>query len=68
MKFNYQNNLQSRKDSEFVFSYVYLLYYKCYRINPNYTGSYMDYPDWIKNKKPKQNLSIKKEKHAFNMH
>ena len=38
-------------DSEFVFDYVNLLYYKCYKINLNRGGSYIDSPDWIKNKK-----------------
>ena len=26
--------------SDFLFDYVYLLYYKCYKINPNCGGSY----------------------------
>ena len=30
---------------------AYLLYYKCHKINPNRGGSYIDSPDWIKNKK-----------------
>ena len=30
------------KDSEFIFDYVHLLYYKCHKINPNYGGSYID--------------------------
>ena len=37
------------KGSEFVFDYVQLLY--CHKINPNRSGSYIDSPDWIKNKK-----------------
>ena len=24
---------------------------KCHKVNPNHGGSYIDYPDWIKNKK-----------------
>ena len=39
------------KGSDFVFSYVHLLYYKCHRIYLNRGGSYIGYPDWIKNKK-----------------
>ena len=39
------------KDSEFVFDYVQLLYYKCHEINPNRGGSYIDSPDSIKSKK-----------------
>ena len=35
---------------EFVFD-VQLLYYKCHKINRNHEGSYVDSPDWIKNKK-----------------
>ena len=30
---------------------VQLLYYKCYKTNPNRGGSYIDSSDWIKNKK-----------------
>ena len=39
------------KGSEFVFDYVRLVYYKCHKVNPNHGGSYIDSPDWIKNKK-----------------
>ena len=31
--------------------YVNLLYYRCYKINPNRGGLYIDSPDWIINKK-----------------
>ena len=47
----YQNNLESVKGSDFIFHYVHLLYYKCHEINPNRGGSYINSPDWIKNKK-----------------
>ena len=40
LKNRYQNNVESMKGSEFVFDYVHLLYYKCYKINPNHGGSY----------------------------
>ena len=30
LKNGYQNNLELMKGSEFVFDYVYLLYYKCH--------------------------------------
>ena len=40
LKNRYQNNLESLKGSEFVFGYVHLMYYKCYKINPNRGGSY----------------------------
>ena len=42
------------KDSEFVFDYVQLLYYKCHKINLNRDGSYIDSPDWINRKKKQQ--------------
>ena len=48
LKNRYQNNLESMKDSGFFFDYVHLLYYKCH---PNNGGSYIDFADWIKNKK-----------------
>ena len=37
--------------SGFIFDCAHLLYYKCHKINLIYTGSYIDSPDWIKNKK-----------------
>ena len=55
------------KGSEFVFDYVYLLYYKCHKTNQNHGGSYIDSPNWIKIKKAKKILSIKKIIIAFNM-
>ena len=42
LKNRYQNNLKSMKRSEFVFDYVQLLYYKCYKLNPNHGGSYIE--------------------------
>ena len=36
--------------SDFIFNCVYLLYYKCYKINFKLGGSYIDSPDWIKTK------------------
>ena len=50
LKNRYQNNLQTMIGSEFVFDYVQLLYYKCHKMNLTGSGSYMDSPDWIKNK------------------
>ena len=41
----YQNNLELMKGSEIVFTYVYLLYSKCHKMNPNCGGSYIDSPD-----------------------
>ena len=31
--------------------YLYLLYYKCHKVNTNCGRSYIDSPDWMKNKK-----------------
>ena len=47
----YQNNLESKKGTEFIFDYVHLLYFKCHEINPNRSVSYIDSPDWIKKQK-----------------
>ena len=42
IKNRYQNNLEPMRGSEFVFDYVQLLYYKCYKTNLNCGGSYTD--------------------------
>ena len=34
----------SMKDSDFIFDCVYLLYYKCYKINLNHCRSYIGSP------------------------
>ena len=49
------------KVNELVFHYVHLLYYKCYKMNPNQGESYVYSRDWIKNEKAAIN-SIKKKK------
>ena len=41
------------RDSDFIFDCVYLLYYKCHKINFKSVGSYIDSTDSIKNKKAK---------------
>ena len=52
----YQIGLEtSMEGSEFASNCVQLLYYKCHKKNPNRGGSYIDSPDWIKNKKCFQN-------------
>ena len=38
------------KGSEFVFNCIQLLYYKCPKVNPNRGESYINSPDWMKNK------------------
>ena len=48
LKNRYQNNLESMKGSEFLFDYVYLLYYKCHKIKLTRGWPYIDSPDWIK--------------------
>ena len=50
-RYQYQNNLESMKGSNSVFDYVFLLSCKCIKVNPNHSGSKIDSPDWIKNKK-----------------
>ena len=41
----------SMKGSGFIFDCVHLLYYKGHKENFKSSGSYIDSPDWIKNKK-----------------
>ena len=53
------------KETDFVFDYVQLWYYKCYKINLNFGGSYIDSPDWIKTKKTATNPIIKKDSKCF---
>ena len=52
------------KGREFGFDNVYLLYYKCHRINPSQGGSYKDSPDQDKKKATKM-LSIQKIINGF---
>ena len=48
----YQEGLDTKmKGSNFVFDSDDLLYYKFHKISLNRGGSYIDSPDWIKNKK-----------------
>ena len=37
--------------SNFVFDCVQLLRSKCHKTNPNYGGSYIDFPDWTEKQK-----------------
>ena len=53
------------KGIELVFDYVHLLYYKCRKMNLYRGGSYIDYPDWIKNKKATINPTNKKDHKCF---
>ena len=55
----YQSNLEKLiRGSEFVFDYLYLLYYKCHKTNSNCDESYEDSPNWVK-KEQQLILSIK---------
>ena len=47
------------EDSEFVFDYVNLLYYKHHKINLNRYGVYIDSPDLIKNSNNNNNNNKK---------
>ena len=50
---------ESMKGSEFIFDSVDILYYNLNKISLNRGGSYIDFPEWLKNKKatinPKNN-------------
>ena len=41
------------------------MYHKCHKINPNRGGSYIDSPDWIKNKKATINPINKNDNKCF---
>ena len=63
----YQEKLEkSMRGSEFVFDSVDSLYYKLHKINLNRSGSYIDSPKWLKNKKATINSKIMMIS-AFNM-
>ena len=51
--------------SEFVFDDVHLFYYKCHKKNVYHGGSYIDFPDWIKNKKATINPINKRDNKCF---
>ena len=55
------------KGSEFLVDYVHSLYYKCHKINLNRGGSYIDSPNWVRNKRATVNVTITKIRNAFNM-
>ena len=42
-----------------------MLHFKCHKINPNPGGSYINSPDWIKNKKTTINPINKKDNKCF---
>ena len=48
----YQRNLETwMQKSDFIFDSVQLMYYKCHKVNFIRSGSYIDTPDWINEKK-----------------
>ena len=62
----YQIRLKtSMKGRGFIFDCVNLLYYKCHKIKFKRDGSYVDFPDSIKNKKATINLTNKKDNKCF---
>ena len=50
--------------SSFIFDCVHLLYYKCHKKSFKQSGSNIDSPDWIKNKKATIN-PINKRSHSI---
>ena len=53
----YQIGLETlMRGSDFIFDCIYLLYSKYHKMNPNPGGSYIDSPNWTKNKKATTNL------------
>ena len=62
----YQIGLEiSMKNSDFIFYYVDLLYYKCHKINFNGGRSYIDCLDWVKRKKATVNFINKNYNKCF---
>ena len=39
------------RGSDFIFDSVQLMYYKCHEVSFKHGSSYIDSPDWTKNKK-----------------
>ena len=67
----YQEELEeSMRGSEFIFDSVDALYYDLNKVSLSRGGSYIDSPEWLKNKKATINQKKKKKKmvtSAFNM-
>ena len=62
----YQTSLKTkRKRSDFVFDSVDALYYKLHKISLNRGDSYIDLPEWIKNKKATINPKNEKDDKCF---
>ena len=59
----YREGLETKmKGGEFIFDSIDLLYYRFYKISLNRGGSYIDSPDWMKNKKATINPQNKDNK------
>ena len=62
----YQIQLEiSMEGSDFILDFVHLLYYKCYKMNFKRSQSYIDSPEWIKNKKATINFISKNDNKCF---
>ena len=62
----YQNNLEtSTRGSDFIFDCIHLYLYKCHKIYPNRGEPYINFPNWIKNKKKTNINPIKKRINTF---
>ena len=62
----YQTSLKTKmKGSNFAFDSVDALYYKLYKINLYRGSSYIDSPEWLKNKKAAINPKNKKDDNCF---
>ena len=62
----YQEGLEnSMKGSEIAFDSNDLLYYKLHKISLNRVGLYIDFPEWLKNKKALINPINKKDDKCF---
>ena len=60
----YQENLEiSMERGDFVFDSVWLIYYKCHKLDFKRVGPYTDSSDWMKKKKATTNL--KNTDHKF---
>ena len=53
------------RGSDFIFDCVHSLYYKFHQISFKRVGSYIDSPDWIKNKKGIKNSINEKDNECF---
>ena len=55
----------SMRGDDIIFDCVQWFYCKCHKIDKNRGGSYIDFIDWIKNKKPTINPINKKHNKCF---